>query len=326
MKLLLIRLDKIGDLISTLPADELEVFKGHQVHWVISKGNGFLAEAADPPRSFTEIESQNSSVGKLALAAVIEKEKPDAAIVFYAPWWAGYTLWKKSVRRRIGRKSQWHSFLFFNETLRQSRSSSEKHESQYNAELVQFAFGKVDSVTAPVLKMNPPRLRNLFERFALSPHDYFVVHPGMAGSALNWRQKSYVSLIEKLLESKTVVVTGTGADDPWLTEIRPLFATHPKVRWLQSVVDLRELVFLLAHAKAVVAPSTGVLHMAASLGVKTAGIYSPLPAHDQKRWGPRGKKVRVFVPPLKEINSPESAFECMDQVQTEDVLNWVLQD
>lgn len=303
----------------------MEVFKGHHVHWIINKGTGILAEMAQPKRSFSEIDI-NSESAKSDLEKIIQKEKPDAAIIFYAPWWASFSLWKNKVPRRIGRKSQWHSFLFLNESLRQSRSTSEKHEAEYNAELVNFAFNKVESTKAPVLKLSPPSLRNIFERFALAPNDYFVVHPGMAGSALNWRQKSYVSLIEKLVQNKTVVITGTNSDDPWLNEIKPKFQSHPKVRWLQNSLDMRELLYVLANAKAVVAPSTGVLHMAASLGVKTAGIYSPLPAHDQKRWGPRGNQVKVFVPPLTPITTPESGFDCMDNVKTEDVLNWVLKD
>ncbi len=300
------------------------------MHWVIAKGLGFLAEGADPPRAFSEIDLSHPAAARLALAQIIEREKPDAAIVFYAPWWVSQTLWKKKIPRRIGRKSQWHSYLFLNEGLRQSRSQSQQHESAYNADLVRFAFSSQSfsssngggSTAAPVLKLTPPRLRNLFERFALFPNEYFVIHPGMAGSALNWPQKSYVTLIEKLIEQKTVVITGTKADDPWLTEIQPKFASHPKVRWLQNSLDIRELLFVLANARAVIAPSTGVLHMAASLGVKTAGIYSPLPAHDQKRWGPRGRQVRIFVPPAQ-VPIDE---QCMSAIQPEDVSAWVLKE
>lgn len=54
VKAVFIRLDKIGDLIATLPADELSFLKEKdiQVSWVISKGLGFIASHAVPQRSF----------------------------------------------------------------------------------------------------------------------------------------------------------------------------------------------------------------------------------------------------------------------------------
>ncbi len=52
MKILLIRLDKIGDLICSLPVDECEVLKNHQVHWAISKGLEFVPDHATPLRRY----------------------------------------------------------------------------------------------------------------------------------------------------------------------------------------------------------------------------------------------------------------------------------
>jgi len=59
------------------------------------------------------------------------------------------------------------------------------------------------------------------------------------------------------------------------------------VRWLVSELTTAELLDVLAQAKSVVAPSTGVLHLAASLGTPALGLYSPRIVEHPRRWAPK---------------------------------------
>jgi ADP-heptose:LPS heptosyltransferase len=61
-----------------------------------------------------------------------------------------------------------------------------------------------------------------------------------------------------------------------------------------------ELLDLLSQARSLVAPSTGVLHIAASLGTRVLGIFSPRLVESPVRWGPKGAITHVLVPPLLE--------------------------
>lgn len=318
MKVVLIRIDKIGDLIATLPVDQLSWInqKSFQIKWVISKGLGWIPRCADPVREYFEIDSNNPKIAAQQLEQYLKSEKPDAVVVFYAPWWVSLACWKANVPLRVTRRSQWHSYLFFNRGLRQSRSKAEKHEADYNRELVEYAFEQKINIkpeATPVLKLAPTTHRHLFEKFALKSGEYFIVHPGMAGSALNWPQSHYSTLIEKLINAGTVVITGTKGDEPFLNELRPEWEKHPQVRWLQSQVNMDELLSLLKSARAVIAPSTGVLHLAAAIGTKCVGIYSPVTAHSAVRWGPRGPQAH-FIAPLS--NEPD----CMSTIKVNDVL------
>ena len=58
-KVVLIRLDKIGDLISTLPSDQTAYLSGADVTWVISKGLAFITQAAQPRRKFIELDKSS---------------------------------------------------------------------------------------------------------------------------------------------------------------------------------------------------------------------------------------------------------------------------
>ncbi|MFN7729336.1 MAG: glycosyltransferase family 9 protein [Bdellovibrio sp.] len=315
MKIVLIRLDKIGDLVATLPVDQIPELQNHTIKWVIAEGLGFLAKNANPPRDLTEICLQDRQKGQNQLAAFLKAEKPDLAIVFYGPWWVSKTLWSEGVARRFGRRSQWHSYVFLNEGLRQSRSASEKHESTYNLELVLKALNapQAPDRLAPTLELSTKPLRHLFERFGFTNGHYYVVHPGMAGSALNWPSSRYIELIEELKLEKEVLLTGTSMDEPYLAPLKSHFSGDARVQSLQAQLTLEELLFVLKFSAGVVAPSTGVVHLAASLGVKTVGLYSPVQAHHPQRWGPRGPHVHVLVP--KQVSE-----NCMNEITVEQVL------
>lgn len=314
MKVIFVRIDKIGDLIATLPVDQLSWLKseGTVSKWVISKGLSLIPQNASPSREFLEIDSKNPKQATKDLIKFLKIEKPDAVVVFYAPWWVSYACWRAGVPLRISRRSQWHSFLFFNRGLRQSRSLAVKHEADYNRELVEFGFQKPAEQT-PFLKLDPKTQRHLFEKHDLRSGEYFIVHPGMAGSALNWPQSSYNILIEKLVNAGTVVITGTQGDDPFLTEIRPQWEKNSRVRWLQNQLNMSELMSLLKTARGVVAPSTGVLHLAASMGTHCVGIYSPIKVHHPTRWGPRGPNAIALVPHTTNTN-------CMETIKVNEVI------
>lgn len=323
----LIRLDKIGDLVSTLPVDELEPLKDFDVHWIVSQGLAFVADHAVPKRQYLELRPAKKLDSFFELLKFLKETKPAISISFQGPWWVSLAMWLAQVPVRGGRQSQWHSWLFLTRGLRQRRSQATQHEADYNRDLVYFTlkFSTKNQAT-PILKLMPnPEVR--LEKWNLLPQQYVVIHPGMAGSALNWKIKNYIELIQQVKADLPVVITGTPLDEPWLIEIKREFAGDSRVHILQNLLSTTELLTVLAHARAVVAPSTGVAHLAASLGTKVIGIYSPLQVQSPTRWQTRGPKVIVKSPagpcPAQFVclETKCRKFFCMDEITVQEVLN-----
>lgn len=321
MKVLLIRLDKIGDLICTLCVDQIPFLKDHEVQWAIAKGLSFVPDNADPQRKYIELSKDNWQESLKALRSYLQDYKPDVAVSFQAPWWVNYALWRENVPTRAGVLSQWHSFLFLNKGLRQRRSLATQHEADYNLELLLHAFSdkqKIPREETPVLKLIAPENPGLFVQHSLKPQQYVVVHAGMAGSALNWPTAQYIEFIEQAAQKLPVVLTGTPADEPWLTEIKAHFQHDSRVVVLQNKLKATELMTILKNAKAVVAPSTGVAHIAASLGGKVLGLYSPLRVQHPRRWAARGDKVQIFLP--RAYDEKNLGPDCMKEIAVSDVI------
>jgi heptosyltransferase I len=303
---LFVRLDRIGDLVLTLPTDGAASIPA--VDWWIPNGLSFVTEHAQPPRNAREFPRNLSLIDALRLAREVRQKSYDLAVIFHAPWWVSLVVWAAGIRVRIGVRSQWHSFLFLNRTIRQKRSRAECSELEYNFRLLEEGLGlSIGSFVRSSLK-----LRAKTGRPDLAPAgEFYVVHPGMSGSALNWPVERYAELVARL--DRPVVITGTASDAAYL---EPLRATvDRKVIWADGKLAGAELISLLANARAVIAPSTGVLHLAASCGVPTVGIFSNVLVQRALRWGPQGDHVAVVEPPFD-----CAADECMSKISVDEVL------
>lgn len=312
-------MDKIGDLVLALPADQqADLPLGARVTWIVSKGCGFVAKYAVPPREYVEIPKEWSLRNFRQLVRVVKSLKPDLAIVLHAPWWVGLALWRAKVPRRYVRRSQWHSWLFFNQGIRQSRKHSERHETDLNTYLVNSAVGKPNASIPSPLQLKAPTLA--VEQWGLQPKSYIVVHPGMAGSALNISSQRWIEIITSLIANHNVAVTGTKMDRAYVEPLFKALGHESRITWLNEKLGIEDLLSVLAQAQAVIAPSTGVLHLGASLGAPVVGIYSPVPVQRPARWGARGPLVKMLEPPASRDELMQNPLATMERIQVSDVM------
>lgn len=302
--------------------DQISFLRNCDVHWVIAQGLGFIPDNADPRRSYLELSKKDWKISLQNLRLFLREYRPDVAVSFQAPWWVSYALWAENIPVRAGVKSQWHSFIFLNKGLRQKRSRAVQHEADYNLDLLLHAFSinkKTLQEKTPILKLVAPTNPELLAQWSLTSGKYIVVHPGMAGSALNWPIAHYMEFIEQASQLMPVAITGTAADEPWLTDIKEKFKSNSQVLILQNKLKAIELFTILKNAKAVVVPSTGIAHIAASLDVPVLGIYSPIRVQHPRRWAARGKNVHIFMP--QNQNPDQVDPNCMEQIKPQDLLN-----
>ncbi len=332
-KVLIARTDRIGDLILSLPMEDawLQGNPDAEVLWLANQNLKFVFEHApslfsnrnrkncfftNPKQSFL-----NLITVMRKLSRWLDQENFDVAISVQIPWWVAFCLWRARIPVRVGVASKWFSFLFYNYPVRQKRSQAVKNEALYNLDLVQEANAiKTGEKTNPEISLNPLQLLanelKMHEWRAKIGEDFIVIHPGMAGSALNWKLENYKLLAEKLIQAgERVVVTGTVSDRK--------IVENSGILNVRGVLDVTErtpsadLLAVLALSKAVVAPSTGVIHLAAALGKKTIGIYSLVRVESPRRWAPQGLKVQTLTP-------PESSPTEMEKITVDRVTQAVL--
>ncbi len=326
-KTLLVRLDRIGDLVLTLPIEESlrTIDAKSEIRWWLPAGLGFVADHAVPRKTYTELDLRFNWTTFTKLLADLRNDRPRLAIVYHAPWWVSLLLFLARIPIRAGPRSQWHQLLFLNRRIKQRRSRAEVSELEYNFRLTEAAL----QLGHGWLPRHSLRLQAdpdiLPKQFGLEAGKYFVVHPGMGGSALNWPLPLYAQLITRLTENHKVVMTGTSGDRKYIDPLRGLLSENANVIWLNEKLSGPELLSVLASASVVLAPSTGVLHLAASTGIPTLGLFSPVRVQTATRWGPQGDRTRTLSPA---VTCPASYsclgdkcryFYCMQKVSVDEV-------
>lgn len=309
MKVGIIRLDKLGDLVASLPADEV-IPSTHAVSWIISQGWEPLLKWAQPPRQMAlSLNLKKTWQSFTTLYQFLKTNRFDCLIILYAPWWAVLAGALTHSGRLYGRLSKGWSFILLSHGLRQKRSLSEKHEVDYSIELMAFAMKQLATPLSLVtsahkgLRLEAPASRQLLEKYYLTAKSYVVIHPGMSGSAINWSTSHYLELIKQLTDHTPIVITGTQADLVWINPLFEIYKNHPQVTFLHQQLDLGQLLFILKQAKLVVAPSTGVAHLAASLGSPLIALYPGNQKQSPIRWKPLGPKVTLLTSDQPQLSS-----------------------
>lgn len=335
---LFVRMDRLGDLTLSLPADAAfpEVDGERNVDWWVSEGLGFVADHAVPRRRVREMKPTVTQAEFKRLLKEVKERNYKTVVVFHAPWWVSPLMWLAGIKNRVGVRSQWHSFLFFNKGVRQKRSLAEASEFEYNMRVIDSMEDLPEfpstSETQHRIARTPLKLAvdSEWQRATLKSHglrhrEYSVVHPGMAGSARNWPTSHYISWIQEAAKETTIVVTGTATDESILQPIRQALEGTQNIVWLDSKLSGAQLLHVLEGAVCVLAPSTGVAHLAASLNRPVIGIYSPVKVQHPNRWAPQGEAVQVLVPevecPGKKacVGSTCPHFDCMNRISLESV-------
>jgi heptosyltransferase III len=203
------------------------------------------------------------------------------------------------IPRRIGTNRRWYHWLSCTELVNLGRGHSVLHEAQLNVLLASPLLGRTEySLAALVPYFGFTRTKPLDARWAalLAPSLFnLILVPMTGGSVPAWRLESYGALIDALSpECYRVFVAGTAEEGavlrPWLS------AMAARVTDVTGQ-SLEDLISFVGAADGLLAASTGPLHIAAALGIRTLGLFPPHAARPLRRWGPLGARAEVLVAP-----------------------------
>lgn len=352
-RILLIRGDKIGDLTLCTPAiaalrvvqpsAQIVAMVRSQVVDIL-RGNPNL----DSILAFDPV-VHGGFRGFLRLVQLIRREKFEVVVVFQAPFRFALAAFLARIPYRIGPLSKWWSWIVFNMGIRQSRSNVEMHEADYNLQLLRdLGVSISEHRHRPRIYVDPRHKLGADQFFAergLSrKYKTVAIHPGMAGSALNWPERAYVKLGRRLVGRYNVVITGSAEEEELVDRV------VQKISWQQSFEPdqpiltryigkdtLGEFIAILDACDGIVAPSTGPMHLGVGLGKKVVTVFSPIRVQSAIRWGPYGvsfgtnlgvapqDQAAVLVPDVncaEDFKCALSAciyYPCMPRIPVDDV-------
>ncbi len=207
--------------------------------------------------------------------------------------------WARSagVPMRIGTSHRWWHWTTCTHRVPFSRQRSDLHEAQLNTMLLRpLGLGSPPTLShlASLTGFQVPPVSVLPADLVPPPGRTVVLHPGSQGSAVEWGMDNFAALMRALHAGGVrTVVTGTATEADRYRPHLPL--DHALAMDTGGRLSLEQLMALIGSADALVAASTGPLHIAAAMGVRAVGLYAPRRPIHPGRWAPLGRDAHALV-------------------------------
>jgi ADP-heptose:LPS heptosyltransferase len=307
--LLLSRTDNLGDVMLSLPLAGFLKKKYPQlkISFIGKSYTKALIESCEHVDEF---------IDKAEILNTTIQLKADAIIFLFPDKELARAVASQQVKYRIGTSNRWFHWLYCNKKVYFSRKKSTLHEAQLNFKLLKGLgidyIPNLEEISDWYGFHNKLTLAESSKIITKTP--LVILHPKSNGSAQEWKPIHYLSLAKKLNQAGIqVIITGTEKEGKHFLEE---FPNTEKIDCWENMcgkLDLKELIAQIEKADAIVACSTGPLHIAAALGEKTFGLYIDQKPIHPGRWAAVGKQVEIILPPFKsfDINqiSPEIVYE-----------------
>ena len=333
-RILVIRTDRIGDLVLSTPVPE--AIKSHYPESRISmmtspyaadvvKGNPHIDEVL-----VDDAGDKNKGIkGFLMLLKKIRQEKFDVAILLKPTLRLAVLLFLAGVKHRIGTGFRLYQ-IFFNQKVYMHRKVNLKHEAEYNLEMLR-PLGVTPHKITPEVCLNPSDkdfAREILSEFKITPEDTVVaIHPGSGNSSPNLPAKRFAEVADGLIEKMNakIVFTGSDKEKNLVGFIKSKMRYHPVD--LTGRTTIRQLAAVLQKCDVLVSNSTGPMHLAAAAGTPIVAIFSPIFSAGPIRWGPYGEGHQVILPPVPVCLEckPKSCphYDCMDKIKADQIISRV---
>ncbi|MBK7130859.1 MAG: glycosyltransferase family 9 protein [Crocinitomicaceae bacterium] len=218
---------------------------------------------------------------------------------------------KAGIKNRIGTSHRFFHLFTCNHRPSFTRKNSDLHESQLNVKLLSpFGIDEIPTLTSLQISAGFSRIKSSANSFIqqLKPGKCnIILHPKSQGSAREWAIENFIELAQTLDGAKyEVFFTGTEKEGQLFRNKIPV---HDNVHDLTGKMNLDELIGFISKSDALIAASTGPLHLAGLANIKTIGLFSTQRPTHAVRWQPLGNKVvileeKIFSDSNQPLNIP----------------------
>ncbi|MFZ5799802.1 MAG: glycosyltransferase family 9 protein [Candidatus Omnitrophota bacterium] len=320
-KILVMRPDRIGDLILATPVFEnlRRHFPKARIAVLIAKGNKDLIEG-------------NPSIDQILVSPVplryLEAEKFDLAIVLYSAFWTARLAFRAGIPFRAGYDFHGCGFLLTHKIPYEQKAAA-LHEVDRNLNLLEL-IGITPQIKELRISVSPEAQKKISHWLlsrGLSENSHLaIVHPGAYEEYIRWRPEGFAKVADCLIaDYKMQVVLLAGPQEYDL--VRKVAALMHNQPVLATGLTLGQTVALIKRAELFIGNSTGPMHIAAALKIPVVAIFgSRHPMDDFHKWGPYGTKsfvVRRDVACKSCEPSECRHLRCMKEIEPAQVLEAV---
>jgi ADP-heptose:LPS heptosyltransferase len=307
-RMLLIRTDRIGDIVLTSPALQalLRRFPQARIDLLVQARYSSLLDCYPGWTNVIAIADVLDSKEIADTGNMLASVAYDVVFVLHPAAYAYRLAAKSKAKWIIGWKAKGYGHVCTH-AYRDDRSTANRHQVENNLLLLaplgiagvrpEFAV-----TTTPAGEREAEAL--LASLGAAREKKLCVVHPGSYSPRVRWLPQRFAELIDRIHgRSALPVIIGAPSDQAAVAAVQNAASCRPAS---VLTLSLQGLVSVLKRAAVFIGNSTGPLHIAASLGIPTVGIFGSRYGLDRSElWAPYGKNGSVVSAPR------ETCAECL---------------
>ncbi|MBU1121860.1 MAG: lipopolysaccharide heptosyltransferase II [Candidatus Omnitrophica bacterium] len=333
-KILIIRTDRLGDVILSTPVITNLRQAYPQAHIAFMcrpytldaiEGNPHLNEVI----VYDKYGRHKSMLATFKFALRLRKNKFDWAIILHPTNRAHLIAFFAGIPLRIGwnKKMGW----LLTKKMPHKKQEGKKHEVEYTLDILKpLKVPIVDKTTYfPIKEDAEKKIEDMLNTSGLIPDEKFIViHPSASCLSKKWPQAYFSELIKIIndkIDLKIIIVTAK--ED--IQFGNQLVQEHNTIDF-RGKLTLPQMGSLLKRAVLFISNDSGPVHIASSLNTPVISIFGRKnPGLSPTRWKPRGKKSTYFHQDVGctvcLAHNCKQSFLCLKKVYPEEVAKKALQ-
>lgn len=319
-KIIISRTDNLGDVILTLPiAGYLKsVYPDSEIYFIGKKYTKSIIDQCIHIDRFLDREEI------LKDESILANIGADSILFIYPDRELAKVAKKFNIPKRVATAHRVFNWFYCNQLVDFSRLHSELHESQLNFKLLRpFRLSSNPSLNEITsyygIKSTPNDFSNLIDKDKFN----LIIHPKSKGSAREWGLEKFSELIKNLPKGVfKIFITGLKEEENQIKNELPGFLELEGVKNVMGKFSLEEMSAFISQTDGIIASSTGVLHLAASLNKFALGLYPPLKPIHPGRWAPVGVNASFLVLDKVCVDCTKSSYcACIKAITVNQVMN-----
>jgi ADP-heptose:LPS heptosyltransferase len=333
-RVLALRLDRLGDLVTTLPALELlrKALPDAEIELAVGSWNEPVARRLPFVDQVRVVDAPWSAWGKKArfrdAVSALGKGGFDLALDFQGDVRVILLMALAGARLRAGYGDTGGDYLL----THRGRWDEKKSWYDQNVSLVRALFPEV-AADGPIRPYNFVTDGDRSEAAGLlevSKRPVVGIHPSAGRALKEWEAEKFAALADRLSDFATVVLTGAGSDRPLVERVLARTSTRPRTL---LGLPLPTFAAFIESLDVFVTGDTGPMHLSHAVGTPNVAIFGP---SDPVRYGPddslglrRVVRSSVYCSPCNMIRRPPAECaraippECLSTLSVDPVLRAV---
>ena len=338
-RILLLRLERIGDLLMVLPAiaDVQALAPDSQIDLVVGSWNADLARSVDPVRRVQLLDAawlarEGQGLNLLSLLRAARRWRGvryDLAINFEPDARSNLLLAASGAAWTAGYVSGGGGALLDVALDYDTRA----HTTDNARRLVSTIFGRTPPAQdAPTLIVPSEAHDNASRLLGAANGPLIGVHVGGGRAIKQWPPERFADVARRLVDrlGATVVLTGSGGDRALVDSVKRVLPAENVID-VAGHLDLLTLAAVIERLDLLVTGDTGPMHLAVAVSTPVVAVFGP---SDPARYAPRGpsdRVVRVDLPcsPCNRIRLPPARCvghtpDCLASISADSVFTAAL--